>query len=75
MVTKLKISCAAPVGVCGRAAAELRHFERGIKNYSRIKPNHYLVIRLGMRWRLLSKDGGNAWSLLAHEKYNVECKK
>lgn len=75
MVTKLQISCAAPVGVCGRAAAELRHFERGIKNYSRIKPNHYLVIRLGMRWRLLSKNGGKAWALLTHEKYNVESKK
>lgn len=75
MVTKLQISCAAPVGVCGRAAAELRHFEHGTKNYSRIKPNHYLVIRLGMRWRLLSKNGGKVWALLTHEKYNVECKK
>jgi len=75
MVTKLQISCAAPVGVCGRAAAELRGYERGQKNYSRIKPSFYLVIRLGIRWRLLSKDGGKVWSLLTHEKYNVESKR
>lgn len=31
MVTKLQISCAAPVGVCGHAAAELRRFSRGVK--------------------------------------------
>ncbi|WET40535.1 hypothetical protein [Citrobacter enshiensis] len=75
MVTKLQISCAAPVGVCGHAAAELSRFSRGIKNYSRIKPNFYLVIRIGRRWRLLSKNGGKVWSLMTHEKYNVECKK
>lgn len=75
MVTKLQISCAAPVGVCARAAAELRRYSRGKKNYSRIAPNFYLVIRMGMRWRLLSKNGGKTWSLLTHEKYNVESKK
>ncbi|STH97391.1 Uncharacterised protein [Citrobacter braakii] len=62
MVTKLQISCAAPVGVCGHAAAELSRFSCGIKNYSRIKPNFYLVIRIGRRWRLLSKNGGKVWS-------------
>lgn len=75
MVTKLQISCAAPVGVCARAAAELRSYARGQKNYSRIAPNFYLVIRIGRRWRLLSKNGGKVWSLLTHEKYNVESKK
>lgn len=71
MVSKLQISCAAPVGVCGHAAAELRRFSRGVKNYSRF----YLVIRIGRRWRLLSKNGGKVWSLMTHEKYNVESKK
>lgn len=75
MVTRLQISCAAPLCVCKRATAELRHYAKGRKNYSRIKPNHYLVIRLGCRWRLLSKDDGKVWLLLTHEKYNVECKK
>lgn len=75
MTTRLQISCAAPVGVCTRAAAALSQYEKGQKNYSRIAPNHYLVIRLGCRWRLLSKNGGKAWSLLTHEKYNVESKK
>lgn len=75
MVTKLQISCAAPVSVCERATAALSMYEKGRKNYSRIVPNHYLVIRLGRRWRLLSKSGGKSWSLLTHEKYNVERKK
>lgn len=75
MVTRLQISCAAPLCICDRAAAELRRFDRGLRNYSRIKPNFYQVIRIGRRWRLLSKDGGKVWSLLTHEKYNVESKK
>jgi len=75
MATRLQISCAAPLGVSKRATAELSQYAKGRKNYSRIVPHHYLVIRLGRRWRLLSKDGGKAWSLLTHEKYNVERKK
>lgn len=75
MPTKLHISCAAPLCVSKRATAELSHYAKGRKNYSRIVPHHYLVIRLGRRWRLLSKDGGKIWSLLTHEKYNVESKK
>ncbi|WP_324724151.1 hypothetical protein [Lelliottia sp. JS-SCA-14] len=75
MAIRLQISCAAPLCVSKRAAAELSHYSKGRKNYSRILPHHYLVIRLGCRWRLLSKNGGKAWSLLTHEKYNVESKK
>lgn len=75
MVARLQISCAAPVGVCKRATAELSQFAKGRRNYSRIAPHHYLVIRLGRRWRLLSKDEGRIWLLLTHEKYNVESKK
>ncbi|WP_136343127.1 hypothetical protein [Enterobacter bugandensis] len=50
-------------------------YAKGRRNYSRIAPHHYLVIRLGCRWQLLSMDGGKVWSLLTHEKYNVESKK
>jgi len=75
MATRLQISCAAPLRVNKRATAELSQYAKGRKNFSRIVPHHYLVIRLGRRWRLLSKDGGKVWSLLTHEKYNVESKK
>ena len=75
MATRLQISWAAPLCVSKRATAELSQYAKGRKNFSRIVPHHYLVIRLGRRWRLLSKDGGKVWSLLTHEKYNVESKK
>ncbi|MCM7860588.1 hypothetical protein M8S86_21420 [Enterobacter hormaechei] len=75
MTTRLQISCAAPLRVSKRATAELSQYAKGRKNFSRIVPHHYLVIRLGRRWRLLSKDGGKVWSLLTHKKYNVESKK
>jgi hypothetical protein len=74
MLPKLQITRPAPLCVCKRAAAELKQYATGWKNYSRIRPHYYLVIRLGYRWRLLSKDGGKVWSLLTHEKYNVESK-
>ncbi|HHG9576906.1 TPA: hypothetical protein ACPY17_001386 [Citrobacter freundii] len=75
MTTRLQISCAAPLCVSKRATTELSQYAKGRKNFSRIVPHHYLVIRLGRRWRLLSKDGGKVWSLLTNEKYNVESKK
>lgn len=75
MTIRFQTSCATPLRVSKRATAELSQFAKGRKNFSRIMPHHYLVIRLGRRWRLLSKDGGKVWSLLTHEKYNVESKK
>lgn len=75
MAARLQILCAAPLCVSKRATAELSQYAKGRKNYSRIAPHHYLVIRLGCRWRLLSKDCGKIWLLLTHEKYNVESKK
>ncbi len=64
--------CRAPARVWKNARIELAMFFRGRKNYSRIKPRHHFVIRLGRRWRLLSKDGGQHWQLMTHETYNKE---
>ncbi len=75
MATTLKIISQVPLCICRRATAELNLFSRGRKNYSRIYPKSYLVIRIGCFWRLLSKNGGKTWSLMTHEKYNVESKK
>jgi hypothetical protein len=41
----------------------------------RVKPHAYLVIRIGRRWRLLSKNGGAQWRLMTHETYNQEFRK
>lgn len=75
MTVTLKIKSPAPLSVSRRATAELRQFSCGKKNYSRIHPRAYLVIRIGCFWRLLSKNDGKTWSLMTHEKYNVEAKR
>lgn len=58
--------------IYSRATRALRHYERGAHNYSRLKPYGYLVIRVSLRWRLLSKNGGQHWRLMTHETYNRE---
>lgn len=30
----------------------------------------FLSLAVNHRWRLLSKDGGNKWQLMTHERYN-----
>ncbi|EPH0213768.1 ParE family toxin-like protein [Klebsiella oxytoca] len=75
MYPRLSVVCSAPLPVCIRALAALKCFARRQRNYSRIKPHSYLVIRIGRRWRLLSKNGGQRWRLMTHETYNKEYRK
>ncbi|WP_431834837.1 hypothetical protein [Klebsiella oxytoca] len=64
-----------PRDVWIRAVAKLSEFMRGNKNYSRLTANGYLVIRMGNRWRILSKDNGNSWSIYTAERYSKEWRK
>ncbi|CTQ16226.1 conserved exported hypothetical protein [Klebsiella variicola] len=75
MYPRLSVVCSAPLTVCARALAALKCFSHGQHNFSRVKPHAYLVIRIGRRWRLLSKNGGQQWRLMTHETYNQECRK
>ncbi|HEM8077720.1 TPA: hypothetical protein U2M14_000971 [Enterobacter roggenkampii] len=75
MHPRLSIACSAPLHVFLRAAAALKCFSRGQRSFTRIKPHAYLVIRIGRRWRLLSKNGGAQWRLMTHETYNQEFRK
>lgn len=75
MHPRLSITCSAPLHVFLRAAAALKCFSRGRRNFTRIKPHAYLVIRIGRRWHLLSKNGGAQWRLMTHETYNGEFRK
>ena len=75
MHPRLSIACSAPLHVFLRAAAALKCFSRGQRNFTRIKPHAYLVIRIGRRWRLLSKNDGAQWRLMTHETYNQEFRK
>ena len=75
MHTRLSVVCSAPLPVYTRAIAALKFFSRGQRNFTRIKPHAYLVIRIGRRWRLLSKNGGAQWRLMTHETYSQEFRK
>ncbi|WP_439413102.1 ParE family toxin-like protein [Enterobacter ludwigii] len=75
MHPRLSISCSAPLPVCNRAVAALKSYAHGKHNFSCVKPHFYLVIRIGLRWRLLSKNGGALWRLMTHETYNQEIRK
>lgn len=55
-----------------KAVLLVAEFESGVKNYTVIKPHGHLSIQVGRDWRLLSKDGGNTWCLMSHEKYNKD---
>ncbi|THD47014.1 hypothetical protein ERD95_15425 [Enterobacteriaceae bacterium ML5] len=61
--------------IWGNAALAIRRYQCGRRNFSRIKPHGYFVIRVCLRWRLLSKDGGQHWQLMTHEKYNKAAKR
>ncbi|EDS8695100.1 hypothetical protein CJK35_002106 [Salmonella enterica] len=75
MYPRLSVVCSAPLPVCARAIAALKSYSRGQHNFSQVKPHAYLVIRIGRRWRLLSKNGGKQWRLMTHETYNREYRK
>lgn len=72
MVAILNMRCRPPLNVETKSRTSLRLFRNGARNFSRIKPHDYLVIRIGFRWRLLSKNNGKSWDLLTHETYNRE---
>lgn len=38
----------------------------------RIRKTGYLSLRVNPRWRLLSKDGGQNWEVMSHERYSGE---
>lgn len=52
----------------------LSEYYDGKKIYQVIKPKHYLSIHVSLRWRLLSKDKGQRWVLMTHERYNKQIK-
>ncbi len=61
--------------IYAKASTLLRDFERGRKVFSRTKRQGHLSIRIGLFWRLLSKDGGSTWRLMTHSTYNREINK
>ncbi|MCS2168073.1 ParE family toxin-like protein [Scandinavium manionii] len=38
----------------------------------RMRRTGYLSLKVNQRWRLLSKDGGQNWEVMSHERYSKE---
>nr|WP_226883154.1 hypothetical protein [Enterobacter hormaechei] len=36
----------------------------------RMRRTGYLSLKVNLRWRLLSRDGGQNWEVMSHERYN-----
>ncbi|MEL0581151.1 hypothetical protein AACK17_21780 [Pectobacterium punjabense] len=60
-----------------KAKNQIRRFRQGERNYTRLvdKGSRYLKIDIGPFWRLLSRNHGDSWELMNHERYNKEIRK
>ncbi|WP_458305950.1 ParE family toxin-like protein [Enterobacter cloacae] len=36
----------------------------------RMRRTGYLSLKVNLRWRMLSRDGGQNWEVMSHERYN-----
>ncbi|MGA4583917.1 hypothetical protein ACK6TD_19265 [Enterobacter hormaechei] len=60
-----------PEGIKQKAKRLLQLYRDRLKNPRKSKKMAYLSFEVGPRWRLLSKDNGQHWSLLSHAEYNA----
>lgn len=55
-----------------KAGQILDLWQQGQQPVTRMKKTGNIALKVGLRWRLLSKDEGESWDLLTHERYNRE---
>lgn len=60
-----------PEGIKQKARRLLQLYRERLRNPRKSKKMAYLSFAVGPRWRLLSKDNGQNWSLLSHSEYNM----
>jgi len=73
----LYAASSVPPSCCRKACRLLAAFQAGQHNYRRLKEgrgNGYFKINVGLFWRMLSRDGGQTWELMTHERYNTSRK-
>lgn len=75
----LQVPRSAPPSCQRKAKEQVRRFRRGERNYKHlhVKGKHapgraWMKIDIGTGWRLLSRNSGDDWELLTHERYNNE---
>ncbi|CNI37342.1 ParE family toxin-like protein [Yersinia pekkanenii] len=61
-----------PLRIYIGATQILNRFGRGTIHPRRTHQHGYLSLRITHRWRLLSKDGGQHWEAMSHQRYNKE---
>lgn len=61
-----------PAAALIKAGEILKEWQRGNQPITHLKRTGAMSLKVGIRWRLLSRDGGETWDLLTHEKYNRE---
>ncbi|MEQ1965272.1 hypothetical protein ABLB69_19455 [Xenorhabdus khoisanae] len=77
MIPGLHVPVTAPLSLRRKAQYQVRCYRRGERNYIRLKEKGtgYLKINIGLFWRLLSRNNGQSWELMLHERYNNEIRK
>lgn len=55
-----------------KAGQILEMWQRGEAAITHLKRSGSISLKVGIRWRLLSRDNGDTWDLLTHERYNRE---
>ncbi|HHS9741346.1 TPA: hypothetical protein ACTW90_003760 [Raoultella ornithinolytica] len=58
-----------PLHINERASQVLGLYDSGGIKPCRIKCGN-LSLKVGRKWRLLSRNNGNCWEVMSHEKYN-----
>ncbi|WP_457920894.1 ParE family toxin-like protein [Raoultella ornithinolytica] len=58
-----------PLHINERASQILVLYDSGNIKPCRIKCGN-LSLKVGRKWRLLSRNNGNCWEVMSHEKYN-----
>ncbi|UIN00103.1 hypothetical protein [Yersinia ruckeri] len=61
-----------PLRIYIGATQILNQYRRGAVCPRRMHKTGYLSLRITHRWRLLSKDDGQHWEAMSHQRYNKE---
>ncbi|WOL24336.1 hypothetical protein fHeYen801_126 [Yersinia phage fHe-Yen8-01] len=68
----IKTAKGIPTNIFLKAGQELTKWIDGLSCTTKMKKTGYLSLKVGLRYRLLSKDDGETWLLMTHESYNHE---
>ena len=59
-----------PEWVHEQAVHVLRQYRNGRIHPRRMHGSGKLSLKVNLRWRLLSRDGGQNWEVMSHERYS-----